>query len=314
MKASNFFTHPLGIAASAIFTTFLWGSAFPFIKLSYNELGISQNEIAEQILFAGYRFFISGILILLLFSFMGKQMKLQKETAGAVIKIGLFQTFIQYLMFYVGLSYSTGIQGSIISGTSSFFQLILAHFYYKEDSLNARKFMGLFIGFLGVIFVNISRGELELQFGIGELLLLLATISYSYGNILAKEGSKTMDIGYLTAYQMLFGSFGLLAIGAVQAGVMPFTFDLKAALMLLYLSFVSAAGFVIWNTVMKYNQVGKVSMYLFLIPVFGVMLSGLMLGEAVHAFVLIGLVCVATGIIVVNRIPGAKAQKVKKAS
>ncbi|MBO9131456.1 DMT family transporter [Bacillus sp. 165] len=314
MKANKFFTHPLGIAVSAIFTTFLWGSAFPFIKLSYKELGIGQKDIAEQILFAGYRFFLSALIILLVFSVMGKQMKLQKATAGAVMKIGLFQTFLQYLMFYIGLSFSTGIQGSIIAGTASFFQLILAHFYYKGDSLNTRKFVGLFIGFLGVILVNISRGELKLEFGIGEFLLLLATISYSYGNILAKEGSKKMDVGYLTSYQMLFGSFGLLAIGIVQVGLLPFTFDLKAVLMLLYLSFVSAAGFMIWNTVMKYNQVGKVSMYLFLIPVFGVMLSGLMLNEAIHAFVLLGLVCVATGIIVVNRTPNVKEKTIEKAS
>ena len=82
---------------------------------------------------------------------------------------------------------------------------------------------------------------------------------------------------------------------------MPFTFHMQTLLMLLYLSFLSAAGFCIWNTVMKYNKVGKVSMYMFFIPVFGVILSSLILGEAIHSFVLFGLACVATGIIIVNR-------------
>lgn len=84
---------------------------------------------------------------------------------------------------------------------------------------------------------------------------------------------------------------------------MPFTFSVHAILMLIYLSFLSAAGFCIWNTIMKYNKVGKVSMYMFFIPVFGVLLSSMILGEAIHSFVLFGLACVAAGIIVVNRTP-----------
>ena len=39
---------------------------------------------------------------------------------------------------------------------------------------------------------------------------------------------------------------------------------------------------------MKYNKVGKVSMYMFFIPVFGVLLSSMILGEAIHSFVLLG--------------------------
>ncbi|MFX3625527.1 MAG: DMT family transporter [Ectobacillus sp.] len=312
MRAQQFFTHPLGVFVSAVFATFLWGSAFPFIKLSYEELQIEPQEIGEQILFAGYRFLLAGIMIVAFFTILGKSMVFKAKTAGEIIKIGLFQTFLQYVCFYIGMSYSTGIQGAIISGASSFFQIVLAHFLYRDDALNIRKAIGLFIGFVGVIVVNLTRGKLELNFGIGELLLLMAALLYSYGNILAKEGSRKIDVGYLTAYQMIFGAFGLLMIGTWQAGPLPFSFDMKAMLMLLYLSFLSAAGFLIWNTVMKYNKVGKVSMYMFLIPVFGVMLSSLILGEEIHSFVLVGLACVGSGIVIVNRAQQEKADKQKE--
>jgi drug/metabolite transporter (DMT)-like permease len=314
MNVKRFFTHPLGILASAVFATFLWGSAFPFIKLSYAALEIEAHEIGEQMLFAGYRFLLAGLMIVLFFSLLGKRMTFQKSSAGTVIKIGLFQTFLQYVCFYIGLSYSTGIQGAIISGSSSFFQIVIAHFYYKDDSFSVRKAIGLSIGFIGVIAVNITRGQLELDFGVGELLLLMAALIYSYGNIMAKEGSRTIDVGYLTAYQMIFGSFGLLIIGIVQTGIMPFSFDGQTIAMLLYLSFLSAAGFLVWNTVMKYNKVGKVSMYMFLIPVFGVLLSGLILGEEIHSLVLFGLACVAAGIVIVNRAPKEKSGVAKKVS
>ncbi|MGG2067343.1 DMT family transporter [Bacillus sp. S14(2024)] len=303
MKTERFFTHPLGVFVAALSATFLWGSAFPFIKLSYVQLDIQPHEVGEQILFAGYRFFLAGVMLLFFFKALGKNISFQKGTAKQLVQIGLFQTFLQYVCFYIGLSYSTGIEGAVISGTSSFFQIVLAHFLYKDDSLNMRKIVGVSIGFCCVILVNIPKGNMDFHFGIGELLLLVAAMLYSYGNILAKEGSKTMDVGYMTAYQMIIGSLGLLFIGILQDGFMPFTFHMQTLLMLLYLSFLSAAGFCIWNTVMKYNKVGKVSMYMFFIPVFGVILSSLILGEAIHSFVLFGLACVATGIIVVNRTP-----------
>ncbi len=242
-------------------------------------------------------------------------MSFKKGTGKQLIQIGLFQTFLQYICFYIGMSYSSGIEGAIISGTSSFFQILLAHFLYKDDALNMRKIIGVSIGFCGVVLVNVpSDGSLSFHFGIGSLLLLSAAMLYSYGNILAKEGSKTLDVGYMTAYQMMFGSIGLLCIGALQVGVMPFTFSLHALLMLIYLSFLSAAGFCIWNTIMKYNKVGKVSMYMFFIPVFGVLLSSMILGEAIHSFVLLGLACVAAGIIVVNRTPAKQKIEQEKTS
>ncbi|MCI0766594.1 DMT family transporter [Bacillus sp. TL12] len=316
MKTEKFFTHPIGVFVAALAATFLWGSAFPFIKLSYAELGIRPHEVGEQILFAGYRFFLSGVMLLFFFKALGKDMHFKKETGKQLVQIGLFQTFLQYVCFYIGMSYSSGIEGAIISGTSSFFQILLAHFLYKDDALNIRKVIGVSIGFCGVILVNVpSDGSMAFHFGIGELLLLGAAMMYSYGNILAKEGSKTLDVGYMTAYQMIFGSIGLLCIGIFQVGFMPFIFNMKALSMLLYLSFLSAAGFCIWNTVMKYNKVGKVSMYMFFIPVFGVLLSSMILGETIHSFVLFGLACVAAGIIVVNRTSNIqKAEQEKQAA
>lgn len=301
MTAERFFTHPLGIVFSAVLATFLWGSAFPFIKLSYDLLDIQSNEIGEQILFAGYRFFLASMLIFIFFLVMKKEMRFKRETLQPIMKIGFFQTLLQYVLFYIGLSLSTGMQGSIIAGTTSFFQMVLAHFMYADDRLNRRKTIGLIVGFSGVIAVNLTKGDFQLNFGLGELLLLLAMLSGGFGNILAKEGAKKMEVPYLTSYQMLVGSLGLLIIGIVQVGFFPFSFQTGSFLALLYLSFLSAAGFILWNNVMKYNQVGKVSIYMFLVPVFGVFLSAMILREELHQFVLIGLALVTAGIFIVNR-------------
>ncbi|HHY72052.1 MAG TPA: DMT family transporter [Bacillus bacterium] len=301
MAAEKFFTNKYGVIIAALLATFLWGSAFPFIKLSYHELDIESGETAQQLLFAGYRFFLASLFIIIFIVITKKKAIFKKETLKPVLKIGFFQTFIQYVFFYIGLSLSTGIQGSIIAGTTSFFQILFAHFMYKDEAINFRKSIGLIVGFTGVVIVNLTKGTFVLEFGLGEFFLLLSAMAGALGNLFARNGSMKIDVAYLTAYQMLFGSIGLLVSGAMFIGFAPFVFSIKALWMLLYLSFLSAAGFILWNNVMKYNEVGKVSMYLFFIPVFGVFLSSMLLGEQMHAYVLVGLIFVTTGIIIVNR-------------
>ncbi len=301
MSAKTFFTHPLGILVSAVGATFLWGSAIPFIKLSYAELSIGKDDLFEQLLFAGYRFVGAAIMIMLFMKLFGRTIRYQRGSMLGILRVSAAQTFFQYLFFYVGVSLSTGIQGSIISGTTTFFQIVIAYFLFKGDTINSRKLIGLVIGFLGVIIVNVGKGDLTLQFGIGEWLVLIAMFFGGLGNVLAKSEAAKMEIMYLTAYQMLIGGLGLFVIGAAKSGLMPFTFTFSSFSMLVYLAVVSAVSFVVWNSVMKYNQVGKVSIYLFLIPVFGVFLSTFILGEQLSILVFAALSLVAVGIVIVNR-------------
>ena len=282
--------------------TALWGSAFPVIKRSYEALDIRPDETAELLWFAGLRFLLAALLILGFAAVATGRVGLRRSAVPSLLKIGVFQTFLQYVLFYVGLSLSTGMQGAVISGTTSFFQMLFAHFLYADDKLNVRKAAGLVVGFAGVVAVNLTQGAMELRFGVGEACLLLAMAAAGLGNLFARDGAATMPVAYLTGYQMLFGAFGLLAAGAAAAGGWQRLDFTPASLgMLAYLALLSAAGFVLWNTIMKYNSVGNVSMYLFLIPVFGVLLSGWLLGEALHRFVLLGLAFVAGGIVIVNR-------------
>ncbi|RKP54079.1 DMT family transporter [Cohnella endophytica] len=307
LTTEKIFTHPLGIMAAAAGATFLWGSAFPFVKLSYEELDIGKSDVFGQILFAGYRFTLAALLILLFMKLLGRPIGYQRGSLSKVGRIGLFQTLLQYVFFYYGMSGSTGVQGSIIAGTTSFFQILLAHFMYSGDRITMRKVAGLTVGFAGVILVGVSKGDLSIQFGAAELCLLLAMFFGGLGNVLSKKESEHLDILYMTAYQMLLGGIALLVIGACGAGLMPFSFTGKATWMLLYLAVLSALGFVLWNTVMKYNKVGSISMYLFLIPVFGVFLSAALLGEELHLFVWAALALVVGGIVIVNRPAARKA-------
>ncbi|WP_214769992.1 MULTISPECIES: DMT family transporter [unclassified Exiguobacterium] len=297
-------THPVGMVVFALFTTLLWGSAFPFIKKSYELLAITSSEYGEQLLFASYRFFLAGVLLLIVSVLIFKQPITLKKRAYAYSRLGFFLTFLQYVFFYIGLSLSTGVQGSIIAGSTSFFQMLLAHFRYEDDRLNRFKGLALFLGFTGVILANWPQGAAGVTFGVGEILLICAMISGAFANLIAKEYSAVYPVAPMTGWAMVIGSIGLFIAGAVLNGQwFPFHFTQTTAWMLFYLAFLSATGFTLWNLLMKYNPVSRVSLFMFFVPIYGVSLSALILGETIPPQALLGLVFVVSGILVSTYLP-----------
>ncbi len=52
---------------------------------------------------------------------------------------------------------STGVAGAVIAGTISFFQILLAHFFYKNDKLSGTVALGLLIGFTGLLVLGLAK-------------------------------------------------------------------------------------------------------------------------------------------------------------
>lgn len=322
MKAQQWFTHPVGLTVSAVITTLLWGSAGPAIKIGYNQLNITSSDMFSQWVYAGYRFILAGLMLGIIAWFMNRGRKEEYSRLSnrsvwyRVTRLGMLQTFLQYICFYIGLSMSTGMQGAIITGSTSFFQMLVVRFMERDERFTANKTIGLCLGFAGVVVVTVAQAGLNMELNAGDLFLILSAFFGGFGNVLSRHESRDLPVLWLTGRQMLFGGIGLLIVGAIRAGLLPFTWDAGSLALLLYLSFLSAAAFGLWNLIMKYNAVGKVSLFLFLIPVFGVFLSALLLDEQLNQWIVAALILVVAGIVTVNRptlqLPRAVAESAKR--
>lgn len=276
----------------------LWGSAFPCIKIGYAWLDI--QSVGSQILFAGYRFFLAGFMTFGAACILEKRIvTIKRESVPHVMGIGFLQTTVQYVCFYIGMSHVTGTKGSIINASSAFFSILLAHFLIKGERINWKKGAGCLIGFAGVVLINLGGISGGFSF-MGEGMIFICTAVYGACSVLMKLISHRASPMALTAWQLLFGGFLLIAIGFAAGGHIA-GFDGRSVLLLIYMALISAAGFSIWTALLKYNPVGKVAIFGFSIPVFGVLLSALFLGETLASFKnLLALICVSLGIIVVN--------------
>ena len=299
----NFFQKNINIIICCIFCTSLWGSAFPCVKLGYELFNISVDDIFSKILFAGWRFFLAGIIVLLITACIQKKFpKLKKEAIKSVVILGFIQTTLEYIFFYIGLSYASGFKGAILNPTSTFMMVILAHFFYKDDKLTFRKTLGCIVGFLGIIIVNLS-GDVNSQSSfLGEGCLIISALAFAIGSIISKEATKIESNPMIvTGYQLLIGGYILIVFGLIGGGKLQVT-STSAFMLFLYLALLSSIAFSLWTTLFKYNPVSKVSIFNFLTPIFGTILSALILSEDVFNLKNISaLILVCFGIYIVNK-------------
>lgn len=313
MNAKQFFSHPAGIVAGSVGATLLWGSAYPTLKRSYEELGIDGTDWFEQFVFAGYRFTLAGLLIFLFMMVAKEPLRFRQGSLKPILSLAVVQTVLQYVFFYTGLAHSSGVFGAVIAGTITFFSIILAQIVDPSDRITRGKAVGLLLGMAGLVFLALPKGidqGWSNAFGVGELLLLAAALFAGIGNLLSKQAVSRLPVAYVNGYQMLLGGLALIVIGGSAVGFAPFHWTDAAVGLLLYSAVISSAGFVIWNYVMKYNSVGSTASFLFLTPVFGVILSALFLDETIGLAVIASLTSVCGGIVLVNR----KANKDKTAA
>ena len=290
------------VAVIAIFCCLLWGSAFPCIKVGYQLFEIPAGGSSSQILFAGIRFTLAGFMVILAGSLLqGRLLKPAKGAISKVLKLCMVQTVMQYIFFYIGVAHITGVKGSIVNAVNVFFTILVSCLLFKLEKLDKQKLIGCIIGFAGVVIVNIG-GQFDKSFTmLGDGFLIISALAYALSSVLIKIYGKDENPVMLSGYQFMAGGMIMICAGLLMGGRLN-AVNLKGILLLLYMAFISAGAYTLWSLLLKHNPVSKVAVFAFFTPVFGVILSAIILGEStsfqLKTFLALLFVCV--GIIIVN--------------
>ncbi len=290
-------------ALVAIFCSVLWGSAFPVLKLSYEEMSIAPDDVSAKLVFAGIRFLGAGIMVLMLSIPLGRKgrTRFAKKDYLHFLALGILQTFLLYFFFYNGLSYTTGMKSSIIMAGENFLVILLAHYIYKNDRLSWKKTLGMILGFAGVFLANFETGFTLSFVFLGDGFMLIAATIGAFGTMYAKRLSAIRSPFLVSGWQLSIGGFLLLIAGLPGLKEYSLVFTLKGNLLLVYSMLLSAIAFSLWYAILSFHKAGEITMFRFVIPVAGVFLSAAFIpGEALNSYMAFALVLVSAGIVVVN--------------
>ncbi len=282
----------------AIVAAWLWSTAFVGVKIGL--------EYHTPLQFAGIRFFIAGILILIIFGKFKLFFKEIKANFKLVFFLSLIQIFFQYAMFYTGLNLVPGALGAMIIGSSPLFVAIVAHFAMHNDKMTPMKTVSILIGVAGIAIITLGRTEVEMKNELellGIILLLANNIFSGYANVIVSKSPPTISPYTLSSSTLIIGGFLLMLVSVPIEGINTGPFPVKYYAALGWLSFLSAAALSIWFVLLRRPgvKVSILNVWKFLIPVSGAILSWIILeNEHPDATSIAGMIIIALSLITLN--------------
>ena len=278
-KKQSFLQSGPGVFLLASLCNILWGSAIPFINLGYRSFAVASGDTATQILFAGLRFTLAGIITIIIRSIMLGHLAVPKKGgAHRVLLLALTQTMLQYFLFYIGVARTEAVKSSIIQGLNSFVAILVACFVFRTEKMTVRKMVGGLLGIAGILVVSLTGSGLSAKFSVGgEGALFLSMVAAATSSSLIKRFGREDDPMTLSGWQFMTGGL-VMAVGGYLAGgrlrpVSPLAFPT-----LLYLALLSAVAYSIWAVLLNCNPVSRVAAYMVLQPIFGVLITMILTG------------------------------------
>lgn len=301
MQKKPLFQRPVWVSVFALTAAIVWGWAYPLIKLGFEEFQITPAMSGSKMLFAGIRFFLSGLIILAMARRLNRNFEIRKNTDWwFILLFSLFNTTLHYTFFYFGLSHSEGSRAAILNSLSTFSVVILACIFFKSDKMTMRKVTGCVVGFAGILSLNLGGSESGQFTWLGDGMIIGNALCGAAASLMTRGLSKRMDVFVGTGYGLAIGGALLILPALAMGGTLPHVSALGLLYLLLLIG-ISTIGFSLYNKLLSCNPVGKVAIYNSLIPVVGAVTSCLCLAEPFYwKYVLAGTLS-ALGIYIINK-------------
>ena len=277
---------------------FLWGTTWPIGKIAIT--------FFQPTYLVAIRFLVAGTILFFYIIFMmpSRLSKISYRIVLISFVVGFFQYFSYYLLSYIALGDISASKSSVIAGSYPLFVSIMTSTFWREKKMLIRRLLGFFLGVLGVsISVGFNPFTTGTKANTGDCVMILATIALALGTIMLKQLKDDDNLLLVTSFGMIFAGFlsGLLILLNVQITREVYINTPLAWLTLSYLIFIgSITVFLMWNKLIILNPLIETASFNYLLPMFGVFSSYILLNEKIGINLLTGGSIIIISIIIIN--------------
>ncbi|MDC0248027.1 DMT family transporter [Pelagibacteraceae bacterium] len=271
----------------------IWASAFFNIKIATYSYG--------PLTIAFLRIFFGAIPVILLCYI--KKIKIEAFSSDWYwyASIGIINLVIPFFLIAYGVKNVQSNLAAILMASTPLSATVLAHFFTKNEKINLLKSFGVLLGFSGIVFLFSDNILINKNNFISALLILCGSTFYVIGGLLTLKISNKKNEN-VTASILIWGTLVLLPISFVIEQPWNLSPRLDSTISLLYLGFFSTGiAWLLRFYILKHNGLVFQSQVAYLIPIFGVILGFLILGELITPKVIISLLAVIIGIYIVKK-------------
>lgn len=209
------------------------------------------------------------------------------------------------LLVYWGLHTTTATNGIILNSFIPFLVAIFGYLFYRH-TLSAAQLLGMLVSLAGVLIV-VSHGNLQilltLAFAPGDLIIFLAMIFWALYTLWLKAIPAHINRTGLMLCQVLIALMFLVPLSVWESQTATIHLeDTHTWWILAYIGiFPSVIALLAYSKAVTLVGSVRASVFIHAMPIFGSILSTLLLREAFHGYQLLGMLTIFTGIWLANR-------------
>ena len=271
----------------------IWASAFFNIKIATYSYG--------PLTIAFLRIFFGAIPVVLLCYFKKIKIEAFSKDWYWFALIGIINLVIPFFLIAYGVQDVQSNLAAILMASTPLSATLLAHFFTKKEKINLVKSIGILVGFSGIVFLFSDDILINKNNFISAFLILIGSTFYVIGGLLTLKISSKKNEN-VTASILIWGSIILMPISLYLEQPWSLSPRIDSTISLIYLGiFSTGIAWLLRFYILKHNGLVFQSQVAYLIPIFGVILGFLILGELITPKVIISLLAVIIGIYIVKK-------------
>lgn len=284
----------------------IWGSSYLFIRI-----GVEQMTPLQLVFM---RTGIAALGLNLVIYVQGKRLPTDGRSVRDLLFLGIVNTVFPFALITWGEQYIESGLASVLQGTTALFSLVIAHFAFVDERITWRKVIGLLIGFLGVVVLASRSGGVEVTSGnallhlLGQLAIVGSSLCYAGGGAYSRKAMQNrleplvVSAGAMTVAAVITGTIAYLAPlwgGAAPVPWADLTPRVLGAVLVLGVANTFVA-YLLFYPLIAVLGASRTAMITYVLPVVGLLLGALFLGEPVDSRLLAGAILIIGSISIVN--------------
>ncbi|MBM3992547.1 MAG: hypothetical protein FJ303_00075 [Planctomycetes bacterium] len=283
------------IAVAFCIVFFAWGTTYLATSIAMKE------EHMPPGLFGGVRLLAAGTILLLWQFCNGESLLLSAGDFARLFLIAAFLFLSSNFLISYGQKKVESSFAAILIATTPLWMGLFAMAWPSGERLSWRGWVGLAIGFAGIVLTKLDAGFNFFE-EVYALLILASAATWAIGSLISRHFALKVPHFTSAGYQMLFGGISQIALGSAigEWNDLPPTLTLGAVWAFLYLLvFGSLLGFVAFNWLLGHVPASQVGTYAYVNPTIAVFI-GWCAGESVDQWILAGIAVILIGVYLVR--------------
>ena len=272
----------------------IWGGAFLFIALALKDFG--------PISIASWRVSLGAAVLLCVALLIGQPFPRGFTEWRKIFFVGCLNSAIPFFLISWGQQYISSAESALLMAMGTFFALIVSHFTSQDERINRYRALGVGVGFVGVlvlVFWDIQEAGLGTL--MGQLAVIVAGCSYATSSIVSRRLTHLPMIS-TSAATLLSASLYMIPLAFILEDPLPAEVSNTSLFALAYLGVIATAfAMTMRFFIIRANGAVFLSLVGYLVPLFGVLWSGLYFSDDINQQTLLALALILTGIAITRK-------------